>query len=82
MKYEFIPIDENNYHLIKENDLVAFTSTMHREWRDINHEHFSATICRVYPYELTTDETVLVMMGRTIFHAIKYEKLWLLKESE
>ena len=82
MNYEFIPIDENNYDLIKENDLVAFTSTIHPEWRDVDHEHFGATIGRTHAYELTTGEVSLLVEGRLISNVIKYEKLWLLKEGE
>ena len=82
MNYEFIPINENNYDLIKKNDLVAFTSTGHPEWRDVDHEHFGATIGRTHAYELTTGEVILLVMGRSISYVIKYEKLWLLTEAK
>jgi hypothetical protein len=72
-----IPIDENNVDLIKENSLVAYTSTGHPEWRDINHEHFSATICRASPYKMADGTIMLLLNGRSIGHAVKYEKVWL-----
>lgn len=79
MKFEFVPIGESDAPLLKEGDLIAYTCTLEPEWRDVEHEYFSARIVRVTNYE-RADGNMLTVRGRSIPALFKSDKVWLLRE--